>query len=338
MRHTIESGGFAQSRRVGACVPGRMGFACGLALAGVLAMTATMAQSESFARTPARQGGSVTGSHANPARGVPSHAPGYLGILFQNLSDEQVSALHLKAGRGVEIVMVDHDGPAGKAGLRPHDVIVSLNGQNVTGAEGLRRMIHDAGVGSGVALAVLRSGQQVVVNVQLAYRGEVEREAVARMVAADPPADVDEPGVDGAGEGDPADPVAAGTPSKSKSFLLQMLHSTPFTGLMLEGMEPQLAGFFGAPAGVGLLVDTVTPNSPAAAAGLRAGDVILKADSIEVKTTGEWVRRLQVSRGRGIALVVLRDKQVMRMMLIPELKRHSWVVWPMDCDGLPTLA
>ena len=329
MRHTIESGGFTQSQRIGAY---------GLALAGLLVMTATLARSESFAWNPARQGGSVSGSHTSSAKGIPLHAPGYLGILFQNLSDEQVLALHLKSGSGVEVLMVDHDGPAGKAGLRPHDVIVRLNGQMVTGAEGLRRMIHDAGVGSGVTLAVLRSGQQVVVNVQLAYRGEVEREAVARMVAADPPAEVDEPGADGAGEGDPADPVAAGTPSRSKSFLLQMLHSTPFTGLMLEGMEPQLAGFFGAPAGMGLLVETVTPNSPAAAAGLRAGDVILKADSIEVKTTGEWVRQLHVSRGRGIPLVVLRDKQELRIMLIPELKRHSVVVWPMGWDARPTLA
>ena len=338
MRHTIESGGFAQSQIAGACVPSHMGFACGLALAGIVAMTAVMAHSESLARSPARQGSSVSGSHASSARGVPSHAPGYLGVLFQNLSDEQVSALHLKAGRGVEIVMVDHDGPAGKAGLRPHDVIVSLNGQMITGAEGLRRMIHDAGVGSGVVLTVVRGGEQVVVNVQLAYRGEVEREAVARMVASDPPEGADDAAV---GDGMGADPVGPGTPgvsSRSKSFLMQMLHSTPFTGLMLEGMEPQLAGFFGAPAGVGLLVDTVTPNSPAAASGLRAGDVILKADSIEVKTTGEWVRRLQASRGRGIALVVLRDKQELRIMLIPELKRHSWVVWPLDFDALPTLA
>ncbi len=338
MRHTIEFGGLAQSRSVGAQPRTCAGSVVGLMLAGVLVVWATVARSESFAWAPARQGGSISASHANPAKGIPSHAPGYLGILFQNLSDEQVAALHLKAGCGVEIVMVDHDGPAGKAGLRPHDVIVSLNGQNVAGAEGLRRMIHDAGVGSAVALVVLRDDSQLVVNVQLAYRGEVEREAVARMAAADPPAEADAPGMEGAGEGDVGGQVAAETPSRSKSFLLQMLHSTPFTGLILEGMEPQLAGFFGAPAGVGLLVDTVTPNSPAAAAGLRAGDVILKADSVGVKTTGEWVRRLQASRGRGIALVVLRDKQELRMMLIPELKRHSVVVWPMLRAAPPTLA
>lgn len=338
MRHTIESGGAAQSQGVGSPLIAHAGVAFGLVLVGLLVISAKIARSENFSLTPVRQGGAISGSHASTPHAAPSHAPGYLGILFQNLSDEQVTALHLQGGRGVEIVMVDHDGPAGKAGLQPHDVILRLNGQNITGAEGLRRMIHDAGVGSGVALVVLRSGQQVTVNVQLAYRGEVEREAAARMAAADPPAEGDETAVDGDGDVIGADPVAPGVSSRSKSFLMQMLHSTPFTGLMLEVMEPQLAGFFGAPAGVGLLVETVKPNSPAATAGVRAGDVILKADSMEVRSTGEWVRRLHVSRGRGIALVVLRDKQEVRMMLIPELKKHSAVVWPRLFVAPPVVA
>lgn len=328
MRQTIESGGAVrQWQSVALCVLVCAGFA------GVQS-----ARAEVIARNPVRQGGSVSGSHASSSRGTPSHAPGYLGILFEDLSDEHATSLHLKSGRGVEVVMVDHDAPAGKAGLQLHDVIVSLNGQTTASADALRRMIHDAGAGAGISLVVLRGGQQITVNTQLAYRGEVEREAAARMAVADPLVGEDAPVV----EGDAVDPVAPDTSPKSRGFLLEMLHTTPFTGLMVESMEPQLAGFFGAPTGVGLLVVTVQPNSPAAAAGLRAGDVILKADSFEVKSTNAWVRRLQARRGRGVALVVLRDKQEQTMMLIPELKKHSRVecplLFPLPFGALPVFA
>lgn len=319
MRHTIESGGVAARRLV-----------FGLGLAAVILPCWQVAHSENFAWKPERQGGAVSGvgSHGVEPRGIPPHAPGYLGILFRNLPDDHNKSFGMNGSRGVEVVMVDHDGPAGKAGLQPHDVILSVNGQAVVSADAMHQMIHDAGVGAGISLVVLRGGRKLTVNTQLAYRGEVEREAVERMAATDPSL------VEDGMEGDPElDPVAPPTGSRSRGFLLQMLHTTPFTGLMLESMEPQLAGYFGAPTGVGLLVETVTPGSPAAAAGLRAGDVILKADSIEVKSTGAWVRRLHESRGRGIALEVLRNKQTQTIMLIPELKRHSEVVWP-RCFGV----
>lgn len=289
-----------------------------------LALAAQVAHSEGLTVTSGKQGGNVSGARVGAAKGSPSRAPGYLGILFKNLTDEQLSSFHGRTGSGVEVVMVDHDGPAGKAGLQPHDVIIRLNGQNVTGTGSLSTMIHDAGVGAEVSLTVLRGGRQITVNAQLAYRGEVEKEAAARMVAADPPVEGG-PVVDEFGEGDP---VVTDPASRSRRFISQVLHSTPFTGLMLETMEPQLAGYFGAPAGVGLLVEGVSANSPAAEAGLRAGDVILKADSIEVKSNGMWVKQLHETRGRGIVLVVLRDRQEQRILLIPGLKKHSRLVWP----------
>ncbi len=311
-----------------------VGFSSGCWTVAVLGLmlASQVAHSEMLRLYPVKQGGSTPGPRGT-AKGVPSHAPGYLGILFQNLTNEQLTSLHGRSGSGVEVVMVDHDGPAGKAGMQPHDVILRLNGQNVTNTEALRRMIHDAGVGAGISLTVLRGGRQITVNAQLAYRGEVEKEAVARMVAADPPATAEAPVVDEFGEGDPAEAKAPDAASRSRRFLAQVLHTTPFTGLMLEAMEPQLAGFFGAPAGVGLLVEMVAPNSPAAAAGLRAGDVIVKADSIDVKSNGMWVRELHETRGRGIVLVVLRDKQEQRILLIPQLKKHSTLVWPPMAAG-----
>jgi serine protease Do len=334
MRQSIESGGLARLQGI------RLWRFCGAGVVVLLAVTCQVIHSEGLGIYPTKQNGSVSGAGARggAAKGSPSHAPGYLGILFQNLTDEQVTSMHVKGGDGVEVVMVDHDGPAGKAGLQPHDVIIRLNGQNVTGADCLRKMIHDDGVGAAVSLTVLRGGRQITVNAQLAYRGEVEKEAVARMVEADPPASDNTPVANDFGEGDPADPVAQGTASRSRSFLAQVLHTTPFTGLVLEAMEPQLAGFFGAPVGVGLLVETVAPNSPAAAAGLRAGDVILKADSVEVKSNGVWVKQLHETRGRGIVLVVLRDKQDVRILLIPDLKKHSVVIWPVFAAALPVFA
>ncbi len=59
-----------------------------------------------------------------------------------SLSD-RLATLHLKEERGVEITMVDQDAPAGKAGLKEQDVILTLNGEPVESVEQFRRMIRE---------------------------------------------------------------------------------------------------------------------------------------------------------------------------------------------------
>jgi S1-C subfamily serine protease len=265
-------------------------------------------------------------SHAAAPR-----APGYLGIGFHDLTDEQAAALHLRNTHGVEIVMVDHDGPAGKAGLRPNDVIVSINGQPILSAESLRRMIHDSGAGVSVALSVLRDGRTLLVNALLDDREAVERHALAKVTAPDPPAE-DDPSFGLASnfsaEPPPDPPPAA---ARSESFLATMLHMTPFTGVAMEAMEPQLRLFFGAPRDAGLLVQMVMPNSPAEAAGLRAGDVVVRANNLPLRSVTEWTHHLHAAHGEPLTLTILRDKHELTLTLVPDARKHSAVEWPRLC-------
>src|SRR6266436_9249677 len=67
----------------------------------------------------------------------------YLGVDITDISSDRVGPLKLKDEHGVEITMVDRDGPAGKAGLKDHDVILEFNGTRVEGEEQLRRIIRE---------------------------------------------------------------------------------------------------------------------------------------------------------------------------------------------------
>lgn len=262
---------------------------------------------------------------AAAGRAQPARPPGYLGIEFHDLTNEQATALHLRDNRGVEVMLVDHDGPAASAGLKPHDLITGFNGHIVASGEALRRMIHDAGAGVQVRLSVFRNGSPITIHTKLADRQELERKAWARINQASPPPPTALMGVSDTYPPGLAPPQPSVTPriapSHSQNFIESMLHG-PFTGLMMEAMEPQLCEYFGAPKGEGLLVKSVEDGSPAAIVGIHAGDVILRADSQPMHSTSDFSKRLHASKGKPMALDILRNHQPLTVTLQPDTKKH----------------
>jgi membrane-associated protease RseP (regulator of RpoE activity) len=111
-----------------------------------------------------------------------------------------------------------------------------------------------------------------------------------------------------------------------------MLVSSSYTGAKLEVMGPQLAEFFGAQGSAGLLVRHVDPNSPAADAGLKAGDVVVKVNSVEVASANDWSKTIHENRGKSVSIVILRDRKAQTLTLTPDEKKRSSVEPGMDLE------
>jgi len=250
------------------------------------------------------------------ARAATRVTPGYLGIDVRDVSDDEIAALKLKGARGAEIIRVDHDGPAGKMGLREHDVVVQMNGAVIDGQEQIRRLLREIAAGRTVTFLVSRNGQEMTLTAQLADKSELERQAWEQHLTAPAPQPAQDPSV-------AASPAATPATKYSKGFLGTILMTPSYTGLTLERMGPQLGDFFGVPKGTGLLVKSVDNNSPASAAGLKAGDVVVKADTKAVGNLADWAKVVRESKGKPVAVVVLRNRQEKTLSLMPDPKKRG---------------
>ncbi|HWB32890.1 MAG TPA: PDZ domain-containing protein [Acidobacteriaceae bacterium] len=250
-----------------------------------------------------------------------SASSGYLGVDVRDVAQDEIGTLKLKDAHGAEIVLVDHDAPAGKAGLREHDVVLQMNGHAVENRDQIRRMLHDSPPGKTITLLISRDGQQMTISTQMSTREEVDREAWEHHLL--PQENDDDADAGATAASSPAPAVHEGN-----SFLGSMLPSSSYTGAMLEKMPAQLASYFGARSGHGLLVSSVKPNSPAADAGIQAGDVILRANSKVVTSTGDWAKVIKSNHGRSVAVVVLRDKKEQTLTLTPDAHKHSGLDFP----------
>jgi serine protease Do len=248
---------------------------------------------------------------------------GYFGIEMRDVSEDQLGALKLKEARGAEITNLDHDGPACKAGMRIHDVIVQMNGQAVDGEDQLRRMLREVPVGRTVSFMISRDGQTQTLTMTTADRKMVGVQAWEQHYS------VQAPGSSGYVRGnsflDSGKSANTAAPKEHKDLLgtETIVLSSSFTGAKLEVMGPQLAEFFGATGGAGLLVRSVDGNSPAEEAGMRAGDVVVKINSIAVSNGTDWTKTVHDNRGKPVPVVVLRDKHEQTLTLTPDGKKRS---------------
>jgi serine protease Do len=257
------------------------------------------------------------GQFYSPLQDSPAYishqSQGYLGVDMRDVDSSQVGSLKLKDAKGAEILVVDRDAPACKAGIKPKDVILEMNGQPIDGAEQLRRMLRESPAGKNVDFVISRDGVLSTVSVQLADRATIGEQAWNKHQTVPEPLPslglVGNTGLIGEGGGGGLGGMFTGH--------VNALH----IGAAVNPVTPQLATYFGVKAGAGLLVASVEKNSPAAAAGLRAGDVVLKVNQDAVVTRADWERVMRENAEKTVQITLVRDKKEQTITMQPSTKK-----------------
>jgi serine protease Do len=159
---------------------------------------------------------------------------GWLGVAIQRISPDLVKAFNLEDTHGALVSDIVSDGPAAKAGLQRGDVILKFQDHKVQESTELPRLVGATAPGTKVQVEVLRSGKKMTIPVTLGTLPE-EKEAAAKLQ----PSDVEES-----------------------------------LGLHVEAITPEVARRLRLDNPKGVVVSQVTPESPAAEAGIQRGDIV----------------------------------------------------------------
>src|SRR5271157_4934559 len=234
-----------------------------------------------------------------PSAGWPDPHPGsYLGVHIDEVTPQTASALKLSDTSGALISYVDQDGPACRAGLKNNDVIVGFNGSKIQNPDQLQDVIHATQAGKTVRLTVVRDGQKKDISVTLGAWPTAMLH-VRNLPPAPPMAFM---------------PPAVSVPPIPDIDIPSFTTLSSRHGLVVESLSPQLSDYFGVPHGQGVLVRSVEKGSPAEAAGLKAGDVIVKVNNETVHDMADWRRAMHVRSGK-IQVSVVRDKHEQTLVL-----------------------
>jgi serine protease Do len=192
---------------------------------------------------------------------------GFLGLSIQELTPALAKALNVLQEEGALIGGVTEGGAAATAGLQSGDVITEFDGKPVATSRSLKLLVGQATPGAKVSVKALRAGSEKTFTVTL-------KQMPDNLAASGP----------------------ANSPAPDPSAL---------QGVTVGDIDPAARRQFDLPSGLeGALVMNVAPDSRAAAAGLRQGDVIQEINRQTVRHAGDAIAATSGLRGKPILLRV----------------------------------
>jgi S1-C subfamily serine protease len=222
-----------------------------------------------------------------------------IGITVRDLTVDEISKAKLTQPGGAFVTSVGEQSAGSKAGLKTGDIVTDFDGERVRGARHLTRLVQETPEGRTVAVSIVRDGSRRALNVTPDPHGRAALDALPEIQREV------EQWLRDFQRHFPVDPEGLGTRRERLGAVLM-----PLTG--------QLAAYFGVQQGV--LISAVEDGSPAAAAGLRAGDVITAVNGHPVQGPADVVASLRsVEPAANVAIRITRDrKDLLLTVTLPE--------------------
>jgi serine protease Do len=204
---------------------------------------------------------------------------GWLGVIIQDIDGNLASYFGLNDKSGILVSRVVEASPAEKAGLKPGDIIISLDDKKIKNTEALIREILKKSVGDRVGLGVIRDSKLYSVSVEIGERPE-DRNVVAQK--------------------------------KTEPQVAQKVIKI-WRGLGVADIASEIVHRFKISAETGVIVISVQPGSPAEQAGIRPGDVIYEINRTPVNSVRDYSAAIGKISGDALigtyrGYVVLKDK------------------------------
>jgi serine protease Do len=212
--------------------------------------------------------------------GILSHGRvvrGWLGVALQEITPALAKAFRLKSAQGAIIGHVENNSPAAKAGLRPGDVVTAVDGEPIKSYRRLRLKIASLLPGTRITISFLREGRAMETSVVLGELG-----------------------------------APRGRASSEGSV------GGPLEGLQVQSLTPRIARQLQLPPYArGVVVVGIRPDSKAAAAGLRRGDVIFEVNRQPVRSPEELENVVAAAGGQSLLLLVSRGDMNLYLVIEP---------------------
>ena len=207
---------------------------------------------------------------------------GYMGATVQNLSPEIAESLGIPGKKGALVAEVVAGGPAAKSGVQPGDVVLAINGQNVSNSSELTRAVAASKSGDTLRLSVLRGGQPRTIELRSGVR----------------PSESELNRSDNDNEPEEGGPTPPATPPAPRPSAI---------GMTFGPLDEAAKRRYSIPADVrGAVIESVTATSDAGQKGLRRGDVVVRAGDKQVVAPTDIPAAVDAAKRAGRPSILLQ--------------------------------